>query len=469
MTVPPFPGAPPFDLAIIGAGVVGCAIFREFTLAGLSTVLIERGADILSGASKANSALLHTGFDAIPGSLEAALVREGHARYLALHRPLGLPLIESGAIVVAWNEADRAALPGILARAHENGVPDARMLSPEEVRAREPHLAADQQGGVWVPGEAIIDPWSAPLAYVHQALAHGGTLLRQAAVTGGEAGPEGWRLATSQGPVQARVVVNCAGLQGDLVEAIARPSPFAIRPRKGQFVVLDKTASRLASAIILPVPNERTKGVVIARTAFGNLLVGPTAEEQEEREAATVELAALEALLAQGRRMIPALADEPVTTTYAGLRPATQFKDYQIEALPERRWITVGGIRSTGLTGSLGIAAHLARLYVRHFGPLTPLPEPRWTPVPNLAESAPRPWQQPGRDEVVCHCEMVTRAEILAALEGSLPAGDLGGLKRRTRCMMGRCQGFYCTRRLMALAAGRLPGLVQPAPVQEAG
>jgi glycerol-3-phosphate dehydrogenase len=455
------PGGP-FDIAVIGAGVVGCAVFRDFALAGLRVALIERGADILSGASKANSALLHTGFDAIPGTLEAACVRAGHARYTALHRQLGLPLLETGAIVVAWSATDLAALPGIVAQAHANGVADVRQIDAAEVRSREPHLAPDLLGGVLVPGEAVIDPWSAPLAYAQQGIAMGGVVLRGTSVTGGAADAAGWVLQTSRGPLRAGVVVNCAGNQGDIVEAIARPSPFRILPRKGQFVVLDKTAHRLARAIILPVPNARTKGVVISRTAFGNLLVGPTAEEQQDRELATVEQPALEALLAQGRRMIPALAAEPVTASYAGLRPATESKDYRIEALPERRWITVGGIRSTGLTSSLGIAAHLLGLYERHFGPMPPRPEPVWTPVPNLAEALPRPWQSPGRDEVICHCEMVTRTEIVAALEGPLPAGDLGGLKRRTRCMMGRCQGFYCSRRVMQLVAPHLPGLVAP-------
>lgn len=453
---------PTYDMAIIGAGVVGCAIFREFCLAGLRVALLERGADILSGASKANSALLHTGFDAVPGSLEAACMREGYARYQELHHALGLPLLQTGAIVVAWSPADLAALPGIVARAHENGVSDVRQISAEDVRAREPHLADDALGGVLVPGEAVIDAWSAPLAYAHQGVAMGGTVLPNTRVTGGSQSDAGWTLQTSQGPLSATVVVNCAGNQGDVVEAIARLSPFEIRPRKGQFVVLDKTAYSLASAIILPVPNERTKGVVICRTAYGNLLVGPTAEEQQDRESATVDQAMLEGLLAQGRRMIPALAAEPVTTTYAGLRPATQFKDYQIEALPQRRWITVGGIRSTGLTGSLGIAAHLHRLYARHFGGLPKPPDPILTPVPNLTEALPRPWQQPARDEIICHCEMVTRGEIAAALQGPLPARDLGGLKRRTRCMMGRCQGFYCTRRVMEIAAPHLPGLVTP-------
>ena len=266
--------------------------------------------------------------------------------------------------MVAWNEEELARLPAIVAQAHANGVADVRRSMPAEVRRREPDLAADALGAVVVPREHLIDPWSAPLAYALQALALGGEVRRSCAVTGGDFDGKAWRLATTTGPVTARIVVNAAGHQGDVVEAIARPSPFQIKPRKGQFVVFDKPAARLITACIMPVPSERTKGVMVARTIFGNLLVGPTAEEQEDREHATVDRAALEALIARGKRILPALAGETVTALYAGLRPATQFKDYQIEALKDRNWITAAGIRSTGLTGALGIALQAARFTV---------------------------------------------------------------------------------------------------------
>jgi len=456
-------GAPdrPYDVAIIGAGVVGCAVFREFVLAGLRTVLIEKDADVINGASKANSALLHTGFDAAPGSLEAGLVRDGYARYRAIREQLGLSLLETGAVLAAWSDAELAALPEIIGRAHQNGVTDVRAASVQDILKMEPHLAGDLKGGVLVPGEGVIDPWSAPIAYALQGLANGGRVLRSTEVRAGSLADGIWTLASDNGDIRARIVVNCAGNFGDLVEAIARTSPFEMRPRKGQFVVLDKSASRFLNAILLPVPNERTKGVVVARTAFGNLLVGPTAEERRERDYPTTEAAVIEALLMQGSRMIPALSHEPITTTYAGLRPATQFKDYQIEAVPDRNWISVAGIRSTGLTGALGIAAYVAGLYAERFGPIEVIADPKWVSMPNLTEGLERPWMQPGRSEIVCHCEMVTRSEIEAALCGDLPARSVGGLRRRTRAMMGRCQGFYCTRRTMELAKDRLPDLVQ--------
>jgi glycerol-3-phosphate dehydrogenase len=448
-----------YDVAIIGAGVVGCAIFRRLAMGGARTVLLERGADILGGASKGNSAMLHTGFDAPPESLELACIRAGHAEYLAIHAQLNLPLLETGGLLVAWSEAEHDRLPAIAAQAHQNSVTDVQLIDRAELVWREPNLAPAALAALVVPGEHVIDPWSAPLAYALQGLAYGGELRRRTTVQGGDFDGGRWRLATSDGAIEARIVVNAAGLQGDIVEAIARPSPFQIKPRKGQFVVFDKPAARLIHASILPVPSERTKGVMLCRTVFGNLLVGPTAEEQEDRDDTSVDRTQLAALIEQGVRRLPGLAQESVTATYAGLRPATQFKDYQIAALRAQNWISVGGIRSTGLTGALGIAQHVAGLYAENFGLLSELAAPIWTPVPNLAEHLPRPYQQPGYGEVVCHCELATRAEIESALSGPLPAGDLGGLKRRTRCMMGRCQGFYCSARVAELAAGRVADL----------
>ncbi|MCA3555365.1 NAD(P)/FAD-dependent oxidoreductase [Aestuariivirga sp.] len=432
-----------FDIAVIGGGVVGLAILRRFAMSGLSCVLLERGADILSGASKGNSGLLHTGFDAPAGSLELACIRAGYAEYIDIRGRLNLPLVKSSALVVAWSEEERTKLAGIVAKAHANGVEDVRPVESDELRRLEPRLSPAAKAAVLVPGEHIIDPWSAPLAYAHQALAHGAVILRDAEVTGGEFAQGAWRLASKAGPVSARAVINAAGNFGDLVEAIARPPPFTITPRRGQFVVFDKPASQLVTAIILPVPSDRTKGVVLFRTAYGNLAIGPTAEDVPEREVAATDTATLERLKARALEMAPSLSGIGVSAIYAGLRPATEHKDYVIEALPGRSWITVGGIRSTGLTASLGIARHVAGLYASHFGALPSQPDPIWTPVPNLTEERPRPYMQGG--EIACHCERVTRGEIERALEGPLPAGDLGGLRRRTRAMMGRCQGFSCS------------------------
>lgn len=438
-----------FDVAVIGGGVVGLAILRHFSMSGLKCVLLERGADILSGASKGNSALLHTGFDAPSGSLELACIKAGYAEYLDIHEKLNLPIVKSSALVVGWSDEECSRLSGIVARAHENGISDVGLVGRAELSKLEPALSRAAREAVLVPGEHIIDPWSAPLAYARQAIAHGAVIVRGTEVTGGDRILDGWLLKSAAGAVKARIVVNAAGNFGDLVEQIARPAPFQITPRKGQFVVFDKPASTLVSAIILPVPTERTKGVVLFRTCFGNLAIGPTAEDVEEREIATTDTATLARLKARAIEMVPDLANVGINATYAGLRPASQFKDYVIEALSDSNWITVAGIRSTGLTASLGIARHVGRLYVEHFGELPNAAEPIWTPVLNLTEGRHRPYMDGG--EIVCHCEWVTRDEIEHALEGPLAAEDIGGVKRRTRAMMGRCQGFNCSAHVEAI------------------
>lgn len=448
----------PFDVAVVGGGVVGCAVARRFALDGARTVLLERGPDILCGASKANSALLHTGFDAPTGSLELACMQAGYREYLDIRERMNLPLLETGAMVAAWTDEEAAKLDAIEAQARANGVDDVARLTAAQAREREPRLAGHVRAALLVPGEHVIDPWSAPLAYLRQAVENGAVALFDAEVGDGAFDGEAWSLRAGPHAVRARIVVNCAGLRGDLLdERLLGASEFSIIPRKGQFLVFDKSAAPLLRTILLPVPNERTKGIVIARTIFGNLLVGPTAEDQPDRERSGTDPATLAMLRDKAVELVPALKDMPVTAAYAGLRPASERKEYRIAAHAERRWITVGGIRSTGLTAALGIARHVADLCRDGLGArFAPAPPAVWPAMPNLAEHEERDWQRDGHGEIVCHCELVTRREIEAALSGPLPAGDIGGLKRRTRACMGQCQGFYCQARVAAIAAGRL-------------
>ncbi len=444
------------DVAIIGGGVVGCAVARRLTLEGASIVLLEKAPDILDGASKGNSAILHTGFDAPPGSLEWECVQAGHKEYLEIHESLGLPLLKTGAMVVAWTREEEQRLAGVLEKGLLNKVPDLRLLTRQQILELEPNLDHSVRAAIHIPREFVIDPWSAPLAYLLQAVENGGQAVFNAEVTGGEFDGSHWLLKTGRGLVRATYVINCAGLYGDFVDKdVLGASDFTIKPRKGQFVVFDKAAGRLINSVILPVPSKRTKGIVLFPTIFGNMMVGPTAEEQDGRDDASTDKKTLTMLADKGRKMLPALAEMPVTATYAGIRPATERPEYRIRQDGDRNWITLGGIRSTGLTAALGIARHVHTLLADQGADFIPLANPVVPQVPNLAEHLPRDYHTPGYGEIVCHCEMVTQREIQAALEGKLPAGSLAGLKRRTRVTMGRCQGFYCSARLAELTAGK--------------
>ncbi|MCA0962450.1 NAD(P)/FAD-dependent oxidoreductase [Salipiger bermudensis] len=455
------------DVAIIGAGVVGCAMARRFALEGARVCVLDAAPDILSGASKANSAILHTGFDAPPDSLELACMQAAYDEYMEIRAAMNLPVLETGAMVAAWSEDEEARLPDLLAQAQGNGVTDTRILSRAEVLAREPELASHVRGALLVPREHVIDPWSAPLAYATQAKALGAEFRFNAPLTAARRDGDTWQLETGAGPLMAKSVINCAGLYGDRVEEILIGTrSFEIRPRKGQFVVFDKAASQHLRTILLPVPNERTKGVVLTRTVYGNLLVGPTAEEQEARDRADVTVSELHKLIAKAVALVPALENMPVTAVYAGLRPASERKDYRVHADAAQGYYCAGGIRSTGLTAALGIARHVFALWSESHSLVWSAPDDPVVPrMPNLAEHLPRDYQIPGHDGIVCHCEMVTAREIRAALDSPLPPGDFGGLRRRTRCAMGRCQGFNCLGRIASLTEGKLRAPLLPEDV----
>ncbi len=444
------------DIAIIGGGVVGCAVARRMALEGASVVLLEKAADILDGASKGNSAILHTGFDAPAGTLEWECVQNGYREYLEIYQSLGLPLLKSGALVAAWTQEEEDRFEGILQKGRDNNVDDMRLLSKAEILRLEPNLAPHIRAAISIPGEYVIDPWSAPLAYVTQALENGGKLLCNANVTGGDFDGNKWVLKTGQGIVKSRYVINCAGLYGDILDHdVLGTADFTIKPRKGQFVVFDKAANKLIRSIILSVPTKRTKGIVLFPTIFGNMMVGPTAEEQDGRADASVDETILKELHAQAIEKVPSLKNIPVTATFAGIRPATERPEYRVIEYSERNWITLGGIRSTGLTSALGIANHVHTLLIRQGADYKAIETPSISKVPNLAEHLSRDYEKSGYGEIVCHCEMVTQREIEAALTSKAPAGSLDGLKRRTRVGMGRCQGFYCSARLAELTKGK--------------
>ena len=440
------------DVAVVGGGVVGCAVARALSGFDLTVALIEGRGDVGDATSKANTAILHTGFDAVPGSLESSMVSRGYALLTEYAAMVGIPIERTGAVLVAWNREEHESLPALRDKARRNGYQDCAVVDADEVYAMIPSLGAGALGGLTVPGESIICPWTTTLAYATEARARGALLLLGTAVLGARSETGSTLLATDRGDVRARWVVNAAGLGADHIDRAFGHDRFTVVPRRGELMVFDKLARPLAPVIVLPVPSSRGKGVLISPTIYGNVMLGPTSENLVDRTDTSTSEHGLDFLREKGRALMPALLEEEVTATYAGLRAATEHADYVVDVDAERQYLLLGGIRSTGLTGSMALAEHAcellsgAGLSLRGRDDLPPPPR-----MPNLGEAHPRPYERedliaadPAYGTIVCFCERVTRGEIRDALASPVPPVDLDGLRRRTRAVMGRCQGFFC-------------------------
>jgi glycerol-3-phosphate dehydrogenase len=441
------------DVAIVGAGVVGCAIARELAQFELRVTLIEAGPDVGAGTSKANTALLHTGFDAKPGTLEARLVARGYELLGEYAERVGIPVERTGALLVAWNEEQLAEFPTILEHARANGSSDLREIGVEELYRREPHLGPGAHGAIEVPREGVVCPFTTPLAFATEAVLAGCELRRSTPVTSvSQLDGGGFRLATPGGELSSRYLVNAAGLRSDELDRTLGYERFTVTPRRGELIVFDKLTRPLVRHIVLAVPTKVTKGVLIAPTVFGNVMLGPTAEDVERKDDTGSTRRGLDYLMAEGARIVPELLEHEVTAVYAGLRAATEHADYQLSIHAPEGYACVGGIRSTGLSASMAIARHVREELGAAGLPLeSKAGAPPEFRMPNLGEAGERPYQRtelierdPEYGRMVCFCERVTSGEIRDALDGPLPAVDLDGLRRRTRAHMGRCQGFFC-------------------------
>jgi len=441
-----------YDVAVIGAGIVGSAIARALAGSDLSVALVEARDDVGDGTSKANTAILHTGFDAKPGTLESTLVSRGYRLLSEYARHTGIPIERTGAVLVAWDDEQLHALPGLKEKAEANGYHECEIIDAATVYEQIPALGLGVLGGLTVPDESIICTWTVNLALAIDAVQRGAVLLTRHRVEAVEVADEATRLHTSAGPITARWVVNAAGLGADLIDAMFGHARFTVTPRRGELIVYDKLARALVDKIVLPVPTSRGKGVLVSPTIYGNVMLGPTSEDLADRTATGTSEAGLDFLLEKGRALMPRLLEEEVTATYSGLRAAIDHGDYLIETDTAQRYLLVGGIRSTGLTAGMAIGEYVRERLQGVGLQLGEEPETLAPPrMPNLGEAFTRPYQDAARIAedpeygiIVCFCERVTAGELRDACRSAIPAVGLDGLRRRTRVMNGRCQGFFC-------------------------
>ncbi len=458
-----------FDVAILGAGVVGTAIAYLLSQYKLRVVLIDKRHAVGEGTSKGNSAIIHTGFDAVPGSLESDLLNRASRQWPEYALKLQVPLDCTSAILVALDEEQEALLPKLLKKAHENGVEDVTMLSASQVREMEPNISSSVRGGLHVERESIVDPFAPFIACAEIAVVNGTTLLLGFEVGKIEAEGETKIISSSDGHrIRSRWLINAAGLGSMKIAQTHGGKAFDLNPRRGQFFVFDKLSRRLVGRIVLPVPTPQTKGILVCPTIFGNLLVGPTAEDlaPDAIESTDTTPDGLKLVYEGMLRLCPALKDEPVTTTYAGLRCNCAQGSYQLtcnDGMPGV--LTITGVRSTGLTAS----PTLAELAIERMHKECGLPlerdlnaidsrpvsaHPGWhSPRPQEDEKAMRAF--PDYARMICHCELISRQEILNAISSPLQPRTMDALRRQTRSATGRCQGFNCWGQIAALLSER--------------
>lgn len=448
-----------FDFAVIGGGVVGAAIARELAGTTSSVVIVEARDDVCEGTSKANTAILHTGFDASPGTLESQLVAEGYQLTLDYARATGVGVDVTGAVLVAWDDEEEAALPGLQQKAERNGYTRSEILDAAEVYELLPHLGPGARGGLTVPDETVIDAWSLPLALATDAVNRGTVLLLNRAVSAISQHSDSTTLTTTGGDVRARWVVNAAGLGGDVVDQLFGYDRIHLNPRKGELLVFDELSAPLVSRIVLAVPSAKGKGVLVSPTAFGNVMLGPTADDIEDRSDTSTTEDGFAFLHEKGAHIFPQLLTEEVTASYAGLRAAHDLRDYLIELDAQRRYVIASGIRSTGLTSAMAVAKHIHAMLAdagEQFEDRTDLPQA--PTMPPLGQTQVRPYENntlietdPEYGHIVCFCERVTRGEIRDAFISPIPPASINGLRRRTRVLNGRCQAFFCGAEVAAL------------------
>ena len=449
-----------YDAIIIGAGVTGCAVARELSRFDVSVLVVDRESDVGEGTSKANSAIIHAGFDAEPGTLKAKLNVEGNAMMDDLSRQLDIPFRRNGAMVICWREAELPRLRELMDRGERNGVPGMKLLTGDEARALEPRLQDDVYAALLAPTSGVVCPFEMTLAFAENACENGAQFSLSTEVLGIDGADGRFAVHTTKGDFSARCVINCAGVYADRVHDMACDHAFSITARKGEYMLLDKNAGGTVSRTIFQIPSEMGKGVLVTQTVHGNLLVGPTAEDIDDKENLATTRSNLDAVKRVSSLSVKDIPFGQVITSFAGLRATGNTGDFIIG--PDAKapgFIDVAGIESPGLSSAPAIALYV-RALVEKVLPLREKagfnPVRKGIPKLNQMDAAERRRliaQRPDYGQIICRCESISEGEILDSIRRPLGATTLDGVKRRVRAGMGRCQAGFCSPRVIEILA----------------
>lgn len=452
------------DVVVIGGGIVGTAVLRELSKYDLKCVLVEKEPDVALGTTKANSAILHAGFDAPTGSLKAITNVRGNKLYHELEKELDLDIKWTGSLVAATTDEEMETLQELLKRGHANGVEGLQILSQEEVLEQEPNLTT-VKGALWAPSAGVCWPFGAAIAFAECAVQNGAEVIRDCRVLG-FVKEEGKIVGveTSKGTIAAKYVVNVAGVYADEVAKLAGDDTFTITPRKGEYILFDKTAcSSLVYGVVFPTPTKKSKGILVCTTTHGNTFIGPNANEMESKEDLAVTAEGMNEIMTSARKLIPNLPMGAAITQFAGLRAVSSTGDFILGASDKvENLYNAAGMQSPGLTAAPAVGEMIAAEIARVSGAAkkadfkAALPKKKVFNHMTNTEKAEAIAENNLFGRVICRCETITEGEIVEAINSPVGARTVDGVKRRTRAGMGRCQGGFCGPRVTQILAREL-------------
>lgn len=458
-----------YDVIIIGAGVSGCAIARELSRLELKTAVLEKALDVCEGTSKANSGIVHAGYDAKPGTLKARLNVEGSRKMEALSKELDFPYKKNGSIVLCFDEKDKDKLYELKRRGESNGVDGLSILDRQELLRMEPAIGDGAAAALYAPAGAIVCPFGLTIALAENAAVNGTEFVFGAKVSDIQKQSYGYLVRTEKQSYETKVVINAAGVYADEIHNMVSENKMKITPRRGEYLLYDKNVGNVVKHTLFQLPTALGKGILVTPTVHGNLMTGPTAQDILDKEGTDTSGEGLDHVTKEASRSIGVVPEKQVITSFAGLRAhitaydAGRTDDFVIgQAADAPGFIDVAGIESPGLSCAPAIGEYVADM-VRDL--LRPSQKAGFIStrkgIPSMALSSDEERhrlikENPAYGNVVCRCEMVTEGEILDAIRRPLGARTTDGIKRRTRAGMGRCQSGFCNPKVVEILAREL-------------
>ncbi|MEE1139223.1 MAG: NAD(P)/FAD-dependent oxidoreductase [Acutalibacteraceae bacterium] len=452
-----------YDVAVIGAGVIGSLIARELSRYNLKIALVEKCNDMAMGTSKANSAIVHAGFDAKPGSMKAKLNVEGTALMPELCKTLGVPFKPVGSLVVAFSDEEVETLKALLERGNINGVPGLEIYDKQKLKEAEPYISDEAKAALWAPSAGIVCPYELTIAAAENAVVNGTDFIRNFEVNKIDFDGNIFTVSDGKNEFTAKYVINAAGVFCDEIASLIGDTSIHTTPRKGEYMLCDKSIGHLANHTIFQCPSKMGKGILVTPTVDGNLLLGPSAIDIDDKEDVTTQADTLASVLDIAKKSVPCLTTRDVITSFAGLRAHCDRDDFIIEpSAVNSQFINVAGIESPGLSSAPAIALYVKDIVVEVLGAdekadFNPVRnEPVRFRHMNNEERKALIKNNPAYGRIICRCETITEGEILDAINAPAGARDVDGVKRRTRAGMGRCQGGFCGSKVVELLAREL-------------